>query len=214
MAAKLQPLCLNSRWWAKVKRVHASFPPFKEFFWSFYLQIYWLLVRLGNFLLLGHSATLNKTEVLLLKKKGDVFGEWQLAASAPASKGKRASWVRGDKVGPEIRRYALTFISPWTRGSPSSSLSFNPKQMVVGESSDMPWKDFINQKHQTRCCHCYTNAKCGWLLAAERKAGEPRGRRTAFAETNRKRTEMQLLLDLCMRNTPQAGVCSPGPWVL
>lgn len=33
---------------------------------------------------------------------------WQLAASAPVSKGKGATWIKEEKMGPEIKRYALT----------------------------------------------------------------------------------------------------------
>lgn len=41
------------------------------------------------------------------------------------------------------------------------------------------------------------------MFATGRKAEEPDGRgKTAFAGTSRKRVEMLLLLELCMRNTP------------
>ena len=36
---------------------------------------------------------------------------WQLAASAPVSKGEGATWIKEEKMGPETKRYALTFMS-------------------------------------------------------------------------------------------------------
>ena len=62
---------------------------------------------------------------------------WQLAASAPVSKSKGASWVRGEKTGSEIKRYALTFMSPWPWVNPKTFLSLSPKQRARGGSNDM-----------------------------------------------------------------------------
>ena len=36
-------------------------------------------------------------------------------ASAPVSKGKGATWIKEEKMGPEIKRYALTFMSIWMK---------------------------------------------------------------------------------------------------
>lgn len=50
-------------------------------------------------------------EGLLLRKKGGMDLWWQLAVSALVSKGKGATWIKEEMMGPEIKRYALFFMS-------------------------------------------------------------------------------------------------------